>query len=222
MTTNLVFCDFDGTVSRRDIGYNIFRHFSNGKNEELLPDWKSGKMTTRDCLAAEAAMVNASPEEIYSFLERFELNAGFTDFVELLNDLSIPLIILSDGLDFYIKYILEKNNLTDLPVLSNVGRLEDNTIKVEFPHDNHSCKRCGSCKAERIAEFRATFDSPTRAIFVGDGYSDACATREADIILAKKDLEEYCRASNIEYSSYDDFYDVVRILDQKRIFNSKD
>lgn len=222
MTTDLIFCDFDGTVSRRDVGYNLFRHFSNGKNEELLPDWKSGKMTTRDCLRFEAAMVNASPEEIYSFIEQFELNDGFVEFVELLNDLGQPLVILSDGLDFYIKHILKKNNLSDLPVLSNIGRLEDNTIKVEFPHKNHNCERCGSCKAERIAEFRATFKGPTRAIFVGDGYSDACATREADLVLAKKDLEEYCRASNIEYSSYDDFYDVVRILDQKRIFNSKD
>lgn len=217
--TNLIFCDFDGTISRKDVGYNIFHHFSNGKNDALLPDWKSGAMTTRECLRREAEMVNASKDEIYDFIGKFELNDGFVEFVSLCRDSKLPMTILSDGLDFYIKFLLGRENLGQIPVLSNIGRLENRTIQIEFPHKNRVCKSCGSCKAERIAEFRAAVPGETMAIFIGDGYSDACATREADLIYAKKDLEVYCREKKIDYRPFDTFFDVISDLTDKGIIS---
>ena len=206
---NLVFCDFDGTISQRDIGYNLFHHFSGGRNDALLPDWISGAMTTRDCLRAEAELVKATREEIYAFLDQFELTPGFLEFVQLCESNDAPLVVLSDGLDFYIEYVLEKHGLTRLPVVTNQGIPENGTIRVEFPHDNHECESCGSCKAERIKEHLAKH-GPSRTIFVGDGYSDACATREADVLFANKDLEKYCKENNIAHYSYDSFHDITK------------
>ncbi len=204
-----VFCDFDGTISRRDVGYNIFRHFSGGRNELLLPDWKAGVMTTRECLTREAEMVKATPDELYRFIDQFELNDGFHEFVDACASSEIPFHVASDGLDFYIKYILEKNNLPHLSVVTNKARLENGGITVEFPHDNISCERCGICKGERIQQFRRQTGGEYKIVFIGDGYSDACGAREADIVFAKKDLEQYCQRHNIDYFSYDTFYDVV-------------
>ena len=51
-----------------------------------------------------------------------------------------------------------------------------------------------------------------RIAFVGDGYSDACATHAADLVFAKKDLEHYCRINNIDFIKYDGFSDVARYL----------
>ncbi len=207
-----VFCDFDGTITRRDVGYSIFHHFSGGKNDELLPDWKAGRMTTRTCLTLEAAMVKASADEIYRFIDQFDLDEGFTQFVSLCEKNAAPVLVASDGLDFYIKYILGKHNLDHLELKTNVGRPENGGLTVEFPHQNVSCPRCGVCKGERIQQFRERAGEDYRVVFVGDGYSDACATREADLILAKKDLERYCLANDIAYLKYNDFFDVSRIL----------
>ena len=212
--TNLVFCDFDGTVARRDVGYSLFNYFSKGKNDELIPDWKGGILSTRDCLVLEAGMVKAQPDEIYEFLDKFELCRGFVEFVELCKDTGTVLTILSEGLDFYINHVLKNNNVSDVPVLSNQGILENGTITVNFPHKNHTCQRCGNCKGERIAEFKATFEGDIRVIFVGDGYSDVCALKEADVIFAKKDLEQYCLKHNIKFYEYDDFVDVATGLSQ--------
>ncbi len=207
-----VFCDFDGTVTRRDVGYSIFHHFSGGRNDELLPDWKAGRMTTRTCLALEAAMVKASADEIYNFIDRFEVDEGFEPFVSLCQQNSAPVFVASDGLDFYIRHILGKLNLEHLMLETNVGRPENGGLTVEFPHENLSCERCGVCKGERIQQFRQASGDDWRVVFVGDGYSDACATREADLIFAKKDLERYCLQNNIAYLSYDTFFDVSRQL----------
>jgi 2,3-diketo-5-methylthio-1-phosphopentane phosphatase len=204
-----IFCDFDGTISRRDVGYNIFRHFSGGQNELLLPDWKAGRLSTRDCLRQEAAMVKATPDELYRYIDQFELNAGFHEFVSTCVRNEIPLHVASDGLDFYINRILEKNNLAHLSVVTNKAILENGGITVEFPHDNISCKRCGICKGERIQEFRRQTNGEYKIIFIGDGYSDACGAREADIVFAKKDLEQYCERQNIDYFPYDTFFDVA-------------
>ncbi|MFQ6008675.1 MAG: MtnX-like HAD-IB family phosphatase [Candidatus Zixiibacteriota bacterium] len=205
-----VFCDFDGTITRRDVGYHLFRHFSGGKNEKLIPDWKAGRLSTRDCLVQEAAMVHASEDAIYRFLDQFELDKGFAPFVKLSLLQNVDIFIISDGLDFYINYILKRHKLNYLPVLANIGRLENDRIIVEFPYRNHTCHKCGSCKGERIREYKDSSPSPNRIIFVGDGYSDACALKEADFIFAKKDLEEYCLSYDITCYTYDDFHDVAQ------------
>jgi len=208
----LIFCDFDGTIAKKDVGYNFFYHFSEGRNMELIPHWKEGRLTSRDCLLQEAAMVKASAEEIFNFLDRFEIDPGFPDFVGLCRKNDIEPIILSDGFDFYIHHLLEKYKLDHLPLYCNIGRLENKTINVEFPYDNHTCHRCGNCKGERIAEIRSQMDTPYRTVFIGDGFSDICAVEETDILFAKKDLELYCQKNNIPYNKYRDFYDVTRHL----------
>ncbi len=216
-----VFCDFDGTISRRDVGYNMFRHFSGGRNDELVPLWSSGQITTRECLRREAAMVRTTRDEMNRFLDQFRLNRGFEEFVALCRSVGIDMTIMSDGLDFYIRYILNRHGLGDIPLLTNIGRLNgDGSMEVEFPFTNRECTRCGSCKGERIQEYRAEQGGPVTVVFVGDGFSDVCALAQSDLILAKKDLEEYCRQHNIGYAPYDDFNDVVRYLQGRGYLNA--
>lgn len=219
----IAFCDFDGTVSRRDVGYHMFRHFSGGRTEPLVQAWKAGELSTRNCLRQEAALCRAKPGEIYAFLDKIELNRGFKAFTRLCEANSAGLVVLSDGLDFYIDYILKRHCLGHLEVSANHGWLEDDTVRVEFLRENRDCRRCGSCKGERIRDYRDRAGSDLRAIFVGDGLSDVCAAREADLVFAKKDLEQFCIKSNIDFVSYDDFEDVARyLLEQGYMTDRKD
>lgn len=213
-----IFSDFDGTISKRDVGYNIFHHFSGGRNDAILPDWKSGKMTTRECLNMEAEMVHATKEEILKFIDDFDIDNHFKTFVDKCREADHPLMLLSDGLSFYIEHILGKNGLSHLKFIANVGTLENNSITVSYPYDNKSCKRCGICKGERLRDFKESCKEECRTVFIGDGYSDACAAAEADILFAKKDLKRYCTDKNISFFSYNDFGDVIKELTNLGIF----
>jgi 2,3-diketo-5-methylthio-1-phosphopentane phosphatase len=204
-----LFCDFDGTISRRDVGYHLFRRFSGGRTEELVAQWQAGEIDTRSCLVAEAGMCKATPSEIHAFLDQIELDRGFAEFVALCESNRVDLTILSEGLDFYINHILKRYGLQHLTVSANHGYLEDNTVKVKFLRENKTCQRCGSCKGERIREYRESQTEDVMAVFVGDGLSDICAMNEADLVFAKKDLEQHCRMNNIDYVSYDYFDDVT-------------
>lgn len=205
----VIFCDFDGTATQRDVGYHLFRHFSGGRNDALLPDWKAGRLTTRDVLRLEAEMVRATPDEIISFVDQFELEPTFAPFVEACRVAEVSLTILSEGMDLYIKRLLARAGLDHLTVYSNTGHPENGGLRMEFPHKTRSCEGCGNCKAARIEEYRAATNSTAPVVFIGDGYSDACGARAADIVFAKKDLKLYCRDEAILYHDFVNFQDVI-------------
>ena len=199
------------------MGYRLFHHFSGGRNEALIPDWKARRITSREVLTREAEMVRATAGEIMAFLQRMELDPEFPSFVQLARSHGVTPVVLSDGLDLYIFPLLRQAGLDDLPVICNRGVLEDGRLRIEFPHRNRTCGFCGNCKGERIEEFRAREQDAT-VVFVGDGYSDACAVRRADIVFAKKDLAEYCSRENIAYTVYDTFADVREELARRGFF----
>jgi 2-hydroxy-3-keto-5-methylthiopentenyl-1-phosphate phosphatase len=207
----VVFCDFDGTVSQRDIGYHFFLHFSGGETLKLIPDWKSGRLSSRECLTREAEMSRVNPEQIQPFLEDFGISPGFAEFVALCEHNRVPLSIISDGLDIYISWMLRRHDLERVPVMSNKAVLNSGRITLEFPFDNGACTRCGNCKGQRIRDYRKEHPDVT-VVFVGDGMSDLCAIGEADILFAKKDLEKYCRSRNIDFVAYHHFPDVAHWL----------
>lgn len=208
----IIVADFDGTVATRDVGYSFFRHFSGGKNNELLPFWKSGEMTTRECLEREAALVTIEQSRIKPFLDQFELDPGFGHMISLCKNKEIPFVIASDGLDFYINYLLERFDFKHIPRVSNKAVFNGHTLNIEFPFDNRQCRSCGSCKAERIEDLKNQHGNGGKVVFIGDGYSDACATRAADILFAKRDLKEFCDARRLTYHEYNDLFDVARKL----------
>lgn len=204
----VIFCDFDGTAAARDVGYNLYHHFSGGKNDALLPDWKSGRLSTRDCMRLESEMVRATPQEIDDFLDQFDLDPTFIPFAEFCRSADVALVIVSEGLDFYIRKLLARHGLEWIEVRSNIGHRENGGIRIEFPYAYRVCAGCGNCKAARIEEYRRVAGEPCRVVFVGDGYSDACGAGAADIVFAKKDLVLYCESRGISYHSFANFREV--------------
>ena len=61
-----------------------------------------------------------------------------------------------------------------------------------------------------MAEIVGPDRSGNEVIFIGDGLSDLCALPQADIIFARGDLLDYCRANKIPAFAYKDFYDILR------------
>jgi 2,3-diketo-5-methylthio-1-phosphopentane phosphatase len=207
----IIFSDFDGTFTARDVGNRIFTYFSGGENRRLVDEWKKGLMTSRECLLREASLTRVSKREFYRFLDDFELARGAKEFWEATRAQQIPFIILSDGLDLYIEYILAKNNLP-IQFHANKASLVDGRLKIEFPYGNNSCPRCGSCKGERIKETVAEIAENREGveiIFIGDGLSDICALPESDVIFARGDLLNYCQVHDFKAIEYGDFFDIL-------------
>jgi 2-hydroxy-3-keto-5-methylthiopentenyl-1-phosphate phosphatase len=94
----IIFSDFDGTVSTRDVGNQLFDHFSDGKSQEPVQRWKADQIDSRQCFVEEAALMRDFTEaEFFEHIDSFEIDPGFSEFVAFCDRSNIPLYLLSDG-----------------------------------------------------------------------------------------------------------------------------
>lgn len=212
MKNRIIFSDFDGTFCEKDVGHRLYTHFSNGENLKYVEMWKKGLISTRESLTLEASLLNVGENEIYQFLDQFNLRDGARELHDFAKLSKIPFFILSDGSDIYVKYILKKYGLEEIKYFTNSVTIENNRYIIEFPYDNGECDRCGCCKGARINEIVGGDSDNFEVIFIGDGLSDICALEPSDKIFARGDLLEYCRSNNIKAFEYKDFFDILKWL----------
>ena len=205
-----IFCDFDGTVAVNDVGNELFRAFATEEWIAAVQEWKEGKISSRECLERECAATTISGKDLKRFCDRNPIDAAFTEFANYCRRRGYPVQILSDGLDLYITEILKREHLQWLPVYSNKMVFVNSVhIRPEFPYWEHTCGFCANCKGYHLRKAR---DGESVLVYVGDGLSDRCGVKEADIIFAKDELIDYCRQNGYDYVVYQNFADVLRIL----------
>jgi 2,3-diketo-5-methylthio-1-phosphopentane phosphatase len=203
----LIVSDFDGTISRQDIGNRLFHHFSDGRSDEPVQRWIRNEIDSKECLLAEAGLMRPiTHEEFDEYLEGHEIDPGFPGLVEMCDDENYSLAIVSDGLDLYIKPVLSRYGLEHLPVYANRANLENGRLQLEFPYYADSCGRCANCKGSRIKYLKRPGQI---VVYIGDGKSDLCAIDQADLIFAKKYLARHLREHNIPFEEYATFADVA-------------
>jgi 2-hydroxy-3-keto-5-methylthiopentenyl-1-phosphate phosphatase len=210
-----LFVDFDGTVTTQDVGNAFFRRFGGPVCDRLVSEYRDGKISAQACFRGETAAIGRLPAaEAEAFLQEQQISSGFGTFVEFCRGRGIEFHIVSDGLDYYVRRILELNGIDGVSVFANTLSLSGQEagsakITVSFPFAAAECDRCACCKRNIILT-RAGEDDIIG--YIGEGFSDRCASQYADIVFAKDELQKYCQQENISYYLYSDFHDVVARL----------
>jgi 2,3-diketo-5-methylthio-1-phosphopentane phosphatase len=202
-------CDFDGTVAPTDIGAALVRRFSIATPEaqrRRLRQWMGNELGHRELTEAESADLRVSAEDALAFVRAFRLDPGFEPFVREARGRGDAVMVVSEGFDFYIRELLERAGLGDLPRAANGAAFEDGGLRPEFPYAGEGCGRCGNCKAPHVRRYQAL---GYRAVFVGDGLSDRCGARAADEVMARGSLLRWCRETGLEALPFDSFTDVA-------------
>ena len=139
------------------------------------------------------------------------IDRAFAAFVAEVEDAGIALAIVSDGLDYAIRRILDAHGLGRLPIIAN--RLEaagPRSWRLEFPYGNAACRiASGNCKCACAGRAR---EGQRRVLLIGDGASDFCVAAEADLVFAKHRLIEHCRSAGIAYVPITGFADALDLL----------
>ncbi|HXX65472.1 MAG TPA: MtnX-like HAD-IB family phosphatase [Bacteroidota bacterium] len=208
-----VFADFDGTITRADVGDTFYRTFGGVICDELVERYRREEISAMECFRREAAsMGRVKIEALNALIDAQEIDRTFATLAAWCRAEQVPLLILSDGLDYYIRRILAREGLPDVRFVSNrVHFLEeapDGTARVgvEFPHADAECDRCACCKRNIMLNEASEQDV---IAYVGEGYSDRCPARYADIVFAKDELQTYCQKENISYYPYASFQEVT-------------
>ncbi len=207
--TDLILCDFDGTISRIDTGLHIAETLKLREFMEIERIWRDGKITSRECMARQWRTVDPSNAGLQEIIATAEANPGFEDLVALGRERGARFVVLSDGLDFYIETMFKRLGMDDLEFRANHAIMHPHHVEMTFPHGAHECEHCGNCKTKWLFELRRGYE---RTIYIGDGFSDACASAYCDVVFAKDTLERLCRERGQEYFPFDTLSDVVSVL----------
>lgn len=203
----LVVSDFDGTISTRDISYELLKKFSRGGWEDINGDYIKGNIGSREAFSRIIDTIEATRSEMIDFIEEISfVDPHFVQFYNYLKEQGINLVIASDGFKMYIDALMEKIGLSDIPVYANdIIEDENGKLKAIFPYYNEECGRYGTCKSDIVKKLLKEHD---HIVFIGDGYSDSCAAAYPQTLFAKGFLYSHAAVEKIPCIHFNDFRDV--------------
>jgi 2-hydroxy-3-keto-5-methylthiopentenyl-1-phosphate phosphatase len=216
MKNPVIFCDFDGTVTTNDNIIHIMKEFDPPNWISIKDDILSQKISIQHGVHKMFSLLPSSKkDEIISYvLEEAQIREGFSEFVAFTKEHEIPLYIVSGGIDFFVKPLLENYGPFE-GVYCNEADFTGETIQIIFPHscdENCSGSACGCCKPTII---RKLLSKENESIVIGDSITDLEASKLADLVIARDFLIEKCEDLGLPYEPFENFHEVIRILDKK-------
>jgi 2-hydroxy-3-keto-5-methylthiopentenyl-1-phosphate phosphatase len=209
----VIFCDFDGTMTVDDVVDKLLSVYGDEPWMEIEELWEAGKIGSETCLMLQLACIKLiTVDDLMRFASDMAIDSYLSEFVRFVKGNGIDLYVLSDGFDCLIDHILGNHGIAGIPIFANSLRIEDNKPVPSFPFKVGQCRsRSGMCKCAIIERYRGD----RSVIYVGDGGSDKCAVRNADIVFAKGKLSNYCSENSIDFIEFSNFGDVMSFLIKK-------
>jgi 2,3-diketo-5-methylthio-1-phosphopentane phosphatase len=208
-----IVCDFDGTIALEDVTDGLLERFAYAEWREIEAQWLAGRFGSRECMARQVGLIDATREQLDSYLDTVEIDPSFASFVEECErGGNITLEVNSDGIDYAVFRILRNHGLSGLRVRANaLIPLSESTYRLDFPHSVAGClAQAGNCKCSSARLLSTARPSNSATILIGDGASDFCVASQADFVFAKGRLLTHCRAKGIPHSAFDGFIDIRR------------
>jgi 2-hydroxy-3-keto-5-methylthiopentenyl-1-phosphate phosphatase len=201
-----VFCDFDGTISKEDVTDLVLDRFARAEWREIEDQWTNGRITSAQCMHRQIQLLQARREDIDAFLDTIEIDNAFGAFKAFCEKNGLELVIVSDGVDHFIRRVLARHGLDDIRIIANrlvsrphVGMPE---FDLGFPFKSASCTAgAGVCKCAQVRP-------SGNHVYIGDGRSDFCVSHEALLVFAKARLADYCRANCLPFIPYSGFAEI--------------
>ncbi len=207
----IIYCDFDGTITLKDTLVHILDTFGS-------PDWrdielrvKSGEIGCATSLVEEFNTFHGSWEDVqHSLLNNINIDTTFLTFLSFCRENDIEFIVLSGGFSRFIDLIFSKEGVDGVQYFSNEIFFNGNKAELNYPYFNQECGSCGHCKSShvRLSKHKRFFP----IIYIGDGTTDRCPVKEADLVFAKDSLARYCTRNDISFIEWKTFGDIQNYL----------
>ena len=208
-----VFIDFDGTITKKDVGDAIFLKFCDEKIvNDIIDKLLSDKISAMQCWISLCEIAKIpDKKELNDFIDTIEIDPAFHKFVQFCVENKIDFYVLSDGFDYYIDRIFKRESLDHVKFYSNRLEItEDNRFIPHFPYLDINCQTSANCKRNHIIN-HSSDDEFT--VFIGDGNSDKYTSQFCDFIFAKADLLKFCERERITYFPFNDFQDIIERME---------
>jgi 2-hydroxy-3-keto-5-methylthiopentenyl-1-phosphate phosphatase len=206
----LIQCDFDGTITEEDVSFALLDTFAQGDWRELFEHYRQNKIPVGEFNTRAFAMVKASRAELLKVArDKVRLRAGLHELVDYCRRQGFRLVIVSNGLEFYITTILKDAGLGDIEVHAAKTSFFRRGLKVQYIGPDNTLMLSGFKDAYTKIFLREGY----RIVYVGNGPSDVAPASHAYRVFARDGMLDGCRERGLECTPFNDLNDIVRGLE---------
>ena len=210
----VVQCDFDDTVSVGNVSVAIREAFDLENWKEMEAEFVSGKYTVEQSNIMQYGGLRASQNEIEEFVRGdVVVRYAFEEFVAYCQGVGVRLVVVSSGLEFYVRATLNSLGLDDVEMHAGQTEFTPDGIRVSYD-DPDGVPITSGFKDSYVAHFKSQGHT---VIYVGDGLSDLDAARFTDHVIARDGLADDMERLGLPYGRFETFRDVGEHVERVRI-----
>ena len=206
----LVQCDFDGTITEEDTSFFLLDAFAQGDWRRLLQEYKEHKISVGEFNTRAFAMVKADKPTLLKALKgKVKVRAGLHELVNYCLRRGFSLVIVSNGLDFYIEATLKDLGLKNIEVHAAQASFHPEGMEVQYLGPDGKRLEVGF----KEAYIESFLNLGYKIIYMGNGDSDIAPAKYAHHVFATGELLAHCRENNLKCKPFENFTDAVRELE---------
>lgn len=203
-------CDFDGTICIPDSCDFLLERFADAEWKRLDEAVWRGALTEREAFPRQIELLRVTwADACRALADGVRLREGFADFAATCTARGIPLTILSSGLRPLIVELLQRAGIADVPVIAHGAEISGDRWQVIPWTGRRLAKHCSHCKCDFVQRER---DAGRTVVYIGDGYTDLCPARRADVLFATGRLAQECAREGRDHFEFNSFFDIGRSL----------
>lgn len=206
-TKVLVQCDFDGTITEEDVSFLLLDAFADGDWRQILTEHREGRISIGSFNTRAFNMIKENKQTLDRFVrEKARLRPGFRKLLAYCRQQGFRFVIVSNGLDFYIKIILEAIGVDNIEVYAARACLSPAGIKTQYIGPDGVEVQDGF----KEAYIRHFLKNGCLVIYAGNGVSDILSARLAHHIFATGPLLAHYQEMNLSCTPFTDLNDIVK------------
>ncbi len=206
----VVQCDFDDTITLGNVSFAIREKFGPPNWLDMENDYLSGRYSVEESNIRQYGLIKTTKQELETFVvQQTRIRLGFANFNAYCRQAGVTLVIVSSGLDIYIRPVLAAIGLDNIEFHSGTARITSSGIVVKYTDPFFREIRSGF-KESYVRYYK---NKGNLVAYVGDGISDIIPAREADFSLGRSSLLDHARKEGTDCHPFESFDDVTKIIE---------
>jgi len=213
--------DFDGTIVEIDTVEYLLAQYANGDWRKYDVLFEKGEISLEECLRRQYGMIKEPRQKLLDAVDDVAcFRTGLDDLLAFSRRNGNSFTIVSAGLDFVIWHLLRRKDAQDkIAILAPRSMLTSRGIVLDFSSlpqgDSPNFKR----NAVRIIKAKGT-----KVAYIGDGFSDFEAIKDASIrfVIKGSRLAEQCKKHGIMCHEIVSLEEVTHYLKGSRMHIHRD
>ncbi len=199
--------DFDDTAAVQNVAELLLNRFGSPTWTDVRQQFREGKLTLKEYQEITFRDIRGDRSAMQHYVrEHATLRPWFAELRQFCLQRNIPFAVVSQGLDFYISALLERDGFGDVPIYAVDTTFNEGQISYHYNHVYPGKESQGNSKAFVVEGFQ---QRGYYVVFAGDGMSDLEASRSADLVFAHRTLARHCDEEGIAYQPFEDYQSVL-------------